>query len=101
LFPNSALLVIERDYGLLQTDFEHEAFLMNGLSILIGFRGFKLHGFVADGAGWKFRSDLASNPRNKSGDFWHGVASDASHQTAQETVAGWARRRDVKKTSKV
>jgi hypothetical protein len=67
--------------------FEHVAFLMNGLSILIGFRGFQLYRFVADGAGWKFRPDLAWNPRNQSRDVWHGAASDANHQSAQETVA--------------
>src|SRR5258708_40045219 len=70
--------------GLLQADFEHVAFLVNRFSALIGLGGFKLHGFVADGAGWKFRSDLASNPRDKSGDVWHGGASDANNQMTQE-----------------
>ena len=67
--------------------FEHVAFLVNRFSVLIAPGGFQLHGFVADGAGWKFRSDLASNPGNKSGDVGHGGASDANYQIAQETDA--------------
>jgi len=66
---------------------EHVAFLMNALSTLIGFRGFQLYRFVADGAGWKVRPDPVSNPGNKSRDVWHGGASDVNQQSAQETVA--------------
>ena len=67
--------------------FEHVALLMNGLSVLIGFRGFQLHRFFADRARWKVRPDSAWNPSNKSRNVWHGAASDVNQQSAQETVA--------------
>src|SRR5437879_10272121 len=60
---------------------------MNGLSVLIGFRGFQLHRFFADRARWKVRPDSAWNPSNKSRNVWHGGASDVNQQSTQETVA--------------